>query len=155
MSLENKTVSIMGSSLQAGHPFQQRCAHFAYSHARLQLESPVFLLLLDCVWQLLHQFPLALGFSQALLLRLATEAYASNYGTFLCNSHQERSVVPLRATGHFEFKGWHRNPNSFIFSHTFLTFHLFLPCQVFSRSDGEHSLFVLGPFEARGERLLL
>lgn len=78
---------------QAGHPFQQRCAHSAHSHARLQQESPVFVLLLDCVWQLWRQFPLALGFSEALLLRLATEAYASNYGTFLCNSDQERSVV--------------------------------------------------------------
>lgn len=84
------------SSLQAGHPFRQRCAHSAYSHARLQQESPVFLLLLDCVWQLWRQFPLALGFSEALLLRLATEAYASDYGTFLCSSHQERSVSRLR-----------------------------------------------------------
>lgn len=81
--------------IQAGHPFQQRCAHSAYSHARLQQESPVFLLLLDCIWQLGYQFPLALGFSEALLLRLATEVYASNYGTFLCNNHQERSVVHI------------------------------------------------------------
>lgn len=87
---------------QAGHPFQQRCAHSAYSHARLQQESPLFLLLLDCVWQLWRQFPLALGFSEALLLRLATEAYASDYGTFLCNSDQERSVVLLSLTGHWE-----------------------------------------------------
>lgn len=92
------------SSLQAGHPFQQRCAHSAYSHARLQQESPVFLLLLDCVWQLWRQFPLALGFSEALLLRLATEAYASNYGTFLCNSDQERSVA-LHSWG---MDGWHK-----------------------------------------------
>lgn len=77
---------------QAGHPFQQRCAHSAYSHARLQQESPVFLLLLDCIWQLWRQFPLALGFSEGLLLRLATEVYASDYGTFLCNSDQERSA---------------------------------------------------------------
>lgn len=82
--------------LQAGHPFQQRCAHSAYSHARLQQESPVFLLMLDCVWQLWRQFPLALGFSEALLLRLATEAYASNFGTFLCNSEQERSAVGVK-----------------------------------------------------------
>ncbi|XP_039642392.1 myotubularin-related protein 9-like isoform X7 [Perca fluviatilis] len=90
--------------VQAGHPFQQRCAHSAYSHARLQQESPVFLLLLDCVWQLWRQFPLALGFSEALLLRLATEAYASNYGTFLCNSHQERCVLGLKENTHCLFQ---------------------------------------------------
>ncbi len=75
---------------QAGHPFQQRCAHSAYSHARLKQECPSFLLLLDCVWQLWRQFPFALEFSEALLLRLAQEVYASNYATFLCNSEQER-----------------------------------------------------------------
>lgn len=88
----------MSAFLQAGHPFQQRCAHSAHAHARIQQESPSFLLLLDCVWQLWQQFPLALGFSEALLLRLATEAYASNYGTFLCNRHQERSAQ-LQAQG--------------------------------------------------------
>uniref|UniRef100_A0A8C1VK97 Zgc:154055 n=1 Tax=Cyprinus carpio TaxID=7962 RepID=A0A8C1VK97_CYPCA len=76
--------------IQAGHPFQQRCAHSAHSHARLKQECPSFLLLLDCVWQVWRQFPLALEFSEALLLRLAQEVYASNYGTFLCNSEQDR-----------------------------------------------------------------
>lgn len=82
--------------VQAGHPFHQRCSHSAFSHARLQQESPVFLLMLDCVWQLWRQFPLALGFSEALLLRLATEAYASNYGTFLCNSEKERCALRVK-----------------------------------------------------------
>ncbi|XP_026211548.1 PH-GRAM_MTMR9 and Myotub-related domain-containing protein isoform X2 [Anabas testudineus] len=90
--------------VQAGHPFQQRCAHSAYSHARLQQESPVFLLLLDCVWQLWRQFPLALGFSEALLLRLANEAYASDYGTFLCNSDQERCAVEVKEKTHCLFQ---------------------------------------------------
>ncbi|KAM4540261.1 myotubularin-related protein 9 isoform 1-T1 [Fundulus diaphanus] len=82
--------------LQAGHSFQQRCAHSAFSHARLQQESPIFLLLLDCVWQIWRQFPLALGFSEALLLRLANEVYASDYGTFLCNSDQERCALGVK-----------------------------------------------------------
>nr|XP_004566616.1 myotubularin-related protein 9 isoform X1 [Maylandia zebra] len=90
--------------IQAGHPFQQRCAHSAYSHARLQQESPVFLLLLDCVWQLWRQFPLALGFSEALLLRLATEVYASDYGTFLCNSDQERCALEVKERTHCLFR---------------------------------------------------
>ncbi|KAM3593996.1 uncharacterized protein V6R79_000504 [Siganus canaliculatus] len=99
--------------VQAGHPFRQRCAHFAYSHTRLQQEAPVFLLLLDCVWQLWRQFPLALGFSEALLLRLATEAYASNYGTLLCNSHQERYAAGVMENTHCLFqallKPWERD----------------------------------------------
>lgn len=90
--------------VQAGHPFQQRCAHAAFSHARLQQESPLFLLLLDCVWQLWRQFPLALGFSEALLLRLATEVYASNYGTFLCNNDRERCTLGVKTKTHCLFQ---------------------------------------------------
>ncbi|KAK2826290.1 hypothetical protein Q5P01_020504 [Channa striata] len=90
--------------VQAGHPFQQRCAHSAHSHARLQQESPVFLLLLDCVWQLWRQFPLAMGFSEALLLRLANEAYASDYGTFLCNNDQERCASGVKEKTHCLFQ---------------------------------------------------
>ncbi|XP_061651447.1 myotubularin-related protein 9-like isoform X2 [Phyllopteryx taeniolatus] len=90
--------------VQAGHPFQQRCSHSAFSHARLQQECPVFLLLLDCVWQLWYQFPLALGFSEALLLRLATEAYSSDYGTFLCNSDMERCALQVKGKTHCLFR---------------------------------------------------
>ncbi|XP_067099285.1 myotubularin-related protein 9-like isoform X1 [Osmerus mordax] len=90
--------------VQAGHPFQQRCAHSAYSHTRIRQEAPVFLLLLDCVWQLAHQFPLAMGFSEALLIRLASDAYASNYGTFLCNSDQERCALGVKERTHCLFQ---------------------------------------------------
>ncbi|XP_043999323.1 myotubularin-related protein 9 isoform X1 [Gambusia affinis] len=96
--------------LQAGHPFQQRCAHSAYSHARLQQESPIFLLLLDCVWQLWRQFPLALGFSETLLLRLANEVYASDYGTFLCNNDQERCALEVKDRTHCLFQALLRPP---------------------------------------------
>ncbi|KAL0969238.1 hypothetical protein UPYG_G00224340 [Umbra pygmaea] len=90
--------------VQAGHPFQQRCAHSAYSHTRLRHEAPVFVLLLDCVWQLGRQFPLAMGFSEPLLLRLAKEVYASDYGTFLCNSDQERCATGLKERTHCLFQ---------------------------------------------------
>ncbi|KAI4899852.1 hypothetical protein NFI96_027010 [Prochilodus magdalenae] len=90
--------------VQAGHPFQQRCARSAYSHARLRQECPSFLLLLDCVWQIWRQFPLALEFSEALLLRLAQEAYASDYGTFLCNNEQERCALRVKNKTHCLFQ---------------------------------------------------
>lgn len=75
---------------QAGHPFQLRCAHSAFSHARPKHEAPTFLLFLDCVWQLGRQFPLSLEFGEGLLLALFEHAYASPFGTFLCNSEKER-----------------------------------------------------------------
>ncbi|XP_036398661.1 myotubularin-related protein 9 [Megalops cyprinoides] len=90
--------------VQAGHPFQQRCAHSAHSHARLKQESPIFLLLLDCVWQLERQFPLALEFGEPLLLQLAQDAYASDFGTFLCNSDKERCALGVKEKTHCLFQ---------------------------------------------------
>ncbi|NXD54682.1 MTMR9 protein, partial [Corvus moneduloides] len=78
---------------QAGHPFQLRCARSASSHARGKQEAPLFLLFLDCVWQLSRQFPFSLEFGEQLLLTLFDNAYASAYGTFLCNNEKERSVL--------------------------------------------------------------
>jgi hypothetical protein len=37
--------------LQAGHPFNDRCAKSAFAVTKNRQESPVFLLFLDCVWQ--------------------------------------------------------------------------------------------------------
>ena len=37
--------------LQAGHPFGERCAKSAHAITKNRQESPVFLLFLDCVWQ--------------------------------------------------------------------------------------------------------
>ena len=75
---------------QAGHPFQLRCAHSAFSHARPKHEAPTFLLFLDCVWQLGRQFPLSLEFGEGMLLALFDHAYASPFGTVLCNNEKER-----------------------------------------------------------------
>lgn len=81
---------------QAGHPFQLRCARSASSHARGKQEAPLFLLFLDCVWQLSRQFPFSLEFGEQLLLTLFDNAYASAYGTFLCNNERERWVRGTR-----------------------------------------------------------
>lgn len=44
------------------------------------------------MWQLSRQFPFSLEFGERLLLTLFDNAYASAYGTFLCNSEKERRV---------------------------------------------------------------
>ncbi|XP_010180367.1 PREDICTED: myotubularin-related protein 9-like, partial [Mesitornis unicolor] len=86
--------------IQAGHPFHLRCARSAYSHARLKQEAPLFLLFLDCVWQLSRQFPFSLEFSERLLLTLFDNAYASAYGTFLCNNEKERCLCKVKESTH-------------------------------------------------------
>ncbi|KAM6355666.1 myotubularin-related protein 9 isoform 3-T5 [Podargus strigoides] len=81
--------------LQAGHPFQQRCAQSAYSNSKQKWEAPVFLLFLDCVWQILRQFPCSFEFNEEFLIMLFEHAYASQFGTFLGNNENERSKLKL------------------------------------------------------------
>ncbi|XP_016005869.2 myotubularin-related protein 9-like [Rousettus aegyptiacus] len=91
--------------IQAGHPFQLHCAHSAFSHTRPKHKAPTFLLFLDCVWQLGRQFPLSLEFGEGLLLALFGHAYASLFGTFLCNSEKERSLCKVRTRAHSLWSG--------------------------------------------------
>ncbi|KAJ6654324.1 hypothetical protein lerEdw1_007246 [Lerista edwardsae] len=86
--------------IQAGHPFRLRCARSAHSHARLKQEAPVFLLFLDCTWQLGRQFPLSLEFGERLLLTLFEHSYASPYGTFLCSNEKERTLLEVKEKTH-------------------------------------------------------
>ncbi|XP_053820690.1 myotubularin-related protein 9-like isoform X3 [Vidua chalybeata] len=86
--------------IEAGHPFQLRCARSASSHARGKQEAPTFLLFLDCVWQLSRQFPFSLEFGEQLLLTLFDNTYASAYGTFLCNNERERSLCKVKESTH-------------------------------------------------------
>ncbi|XP_062858264.1 myotubularin-related protein 9 [Trichomycterus rosablanca] len=81
--------------LQAGHPFHHRCAQSAYSNGKPRNESPVFLLFLDGVWQILRQFPCSFQFNEQFLVMLFEYAYASQFGTFLGNSAAERVKLKL------------------------------------------------------------
>uniref|UniRef100_H3AX09 Zgc:154055 n=1 Tax=Latimeria chalumnae TaxID=7897 RepID=H3AX09_LATCH len=84
--------------LQAGHPFQLRCARSAYSHAKPKHEAPIFLLFLDCCWQIIRQFPCSFEFNERFLIMLSQQAFASQFGTFLCNNEKEslnvQSICP-------------------------------------------------------------
>ncbi|CAH2245626.1 myotubularin-related 9 [Pelobates cultripes] len=82
--------------LQAGHPFQQRCAQSAYSNSKQKWEAPTFLLFLDCVWQILRQFPCSFQFNERFLITLFEHAYASQFGTFLGNNALERAKLKLQ-----------------------------------------------------------
>lgn len=80
--------------VQAGHPFWSR-------HGPTQGEAggqvaPVFLLFLDCVFQIYSQFPCSFEFTEKLLVVLADHSVASNFGTFLCDCEKERQEQRVR-----------------------------------------------------------
>lgn len=85
--------------VQAGHPFSIRHAHSCYyttpnsnslrkasfsssSNPALPGVSPTFLLFLDCLHQLLEQFPCSFEFNQDLLITFFEHSYSSQYGNF-------------------------------------------------------------------------
>ena len=58
--------------------------------------APTFIIFLDCVWQIYHQFPCSFEFTERFLLLVADEVYASNFGTFLCDSECERALLGVK-----------------------------------------------------------
>ncbi|XP_069700991.1 phosphatidylinositol-3,5-bisphosphate 3-phosphatase MTMR3 isoform X2 [Periplaneta americana] len=80
--------------LDFGHKFADRCGH-AVGGDDPNERCPVFLQWLDCVHQLLYQFPCSFEFSLAYLVKLAQHTYSNLFGTFLCNSTQERTSLKV------------------------------------------------------------
>lgn len=79
--------------LQPGHPFSLRCGHT--SSTKASERSPVFLLFLDAVWQVLNQYPCSFEFNERLLIKLFEHAYVSEFGNFLGNCERERLELDL------------------------------------------------------------
>ncbi|XP_050515463.1 myotubularin-related protein 10-B [Diabrotica virgifera virgifera] len=73
-----------------GHPFANRLGHILCKEIE---PSPIFLLFLDCVWQLLQQFPQAFQISETYLTTLWDSAHISIFDTFLFNSPHDRFMA--------------------------------------------------------------
>uniref|UniRef100_A0A1I8JNB0 phosphatidylinositol-3,5-bisphosphate 3-phosphatase n=1 Tax=Macrostomum lignano TaxID=282301 RepID=A0A1I8JNB0_9PLAT len=76
--------------LQFGHKFASRCGP-----AEPNEWSPIFVQFLDCLHQLISQFPSEFEFTDLLLRRLATHCYSGLFGQLSCNSDAERSAVAM------------------------------------------------------------
>ncbi|KMZ09753.1 myotubularin-related protein 10-B [Drosophila simulans] len=79
------------------HPFQRRLGHVypaqpAGGNAELfdSEQSPVFLLFLDCVWQLLQQFPDEFEFTQTYLTTLWDACFVPIFDTFQFDTQAQR-----------------------------------------------------------------
>lgn len=75
------------------HPFQRRLGHVCIggSEQSDSEQSPVFLLFLDCVWQLLQQFPDEFEFSQTYLTTLWDSCFMPIFDTFQFDSQAQRA----------------------------------------------------------------
>ncbi|NXR80645.1 MTMRB protein, partial [Pycnonotus jocosus] len=98
----------------AGHPFPHRLGLLCRDTPRE--EAPVFLLFLDCTWQLLWQFPADFGFTEAFLLALHDSSFSPYFSTFRFSCQHQRgrsgvSRIPsqtYRPVGGWQDPGGHR-----------------------------------------------
>ncbi|RXM30068.1 Myotubularin-related protein 10 [Acipenser ruthenus] len=74
--------------VMAGYRFLDRCNHLKKSD---KVESPLFLLFLDCVWQLLDQYPAAFEFTETYLTVLSDSLWIPVFSTFLFNCPQQQA----------------------------------------------------------------
>ncbi|KAF1416567.1 Myotubularin-related protein 11, partial [Spheniscus humboldti] len=95
----------------AGHPFPRRLGLLHRDSPRE--EAPVFLLFLDCTWQLVRQFPAAFGFTEAYLLALHDSSFAPYFSTFLFSCQRQRgrgSPHRPRSQTYTPVNGWRDPP---------------------------------------------
>ncbi|XP_030077937.1 phosphatidylinositol-3,5-bisphosphate 3-phosphatase MTMR4 isoform X2 [Microcaecilia unicolor] len=90
-TLEGFQVLVEMDWLDFGHKFGDRCGHQEKVEDQNEL-CPVFLQWLDCVHQLLLQFPCLFEFNEAFLVKLVQHTYSCLYGTFLANNACEREM---------------------------------------------------------------
>ncbi|XP_068846576.1 myotubularin-related protein 12 isoform X1 [Capricornis sumatraensis] len=99
--------------IMGGHCFLDRCNHLRQSDKE---EAPVFLLFLDCVWQLVHQHPPAFEFTETYLTVLSDSLYIPIFSTFFFNSphqkdanvHQRQLSLPLTQSKSSPKRGFFR-----------------------------------------------
>lgn len=70
-----------------GHPFSDRMGHVFSVNSE---KSPIFLLFLDCVWQLLQQFPENFEYSETFLTTIWDSVFLPIFDTFQFNCEYDR-----------------------------------------------------------------
>ena len=94
-TLKGFEVLIEKEWLSFGHKFVHRIGHGDDKHQDSD-RSPVFLQFIDCVWQMINQFPSAFEFNENFLITILDHLYSCLFGTFLCNSEKERQKEDLK-----------------------------------------------------------
>eukprot|EP00028_Trichosphaerium_sp_Am-I-7-wt_P010281 CAMPEP_0168517434 /NCGR_PEP_ID=MMETSP0405-20121227/6034_1 /TAXON_ID=498012 /ORGANISM="Trichosphaerium sp, Strain Am-I-7 wt" /LENGTH=702 /DNA_ID=CAMNT_0008537413 /DNA_START=295 /DNA_END=2403 /DNA_ORIENTATION=- len=89
-TFEGFAILIEKEWLRYGHKFAERCGHSIDKTTSTSERSPIFVQFLDCVSQLLHQFPCSFEFNNDYLVFIAEHLYSCRFGTFLYDAHKER-----------------------------------------------------------------
>uniref|UniRef100_A0A667ZLA5 Myotubularin related protein 7a n=1 Tax=Myripristis murdjan TaxID=586833 RepID=A0A667ZLA5_9TELE len=80
-----------------GHKFSHRCNHLDGDPKEV---SPIIDQFLECVWQLMEQFPCAFEFNERFLITIHSHIYSCQYGNFIGNNQRERKELGVRERTH-------------------------------------------------------
>jgi myotubularin-related protein 6/7/8 len=93
-TLDGFQVLIEKEWLSFGHKFTERCGHIQTGDTKEQ--SPVFTQFVDCIWQVVQQFPSEFEFNEKFLLMLHDHVYSCQFGNFIGNSERERRDLKVK-----------------------------------------------------------
>ncbi|KAK3567713.1 hypothetical protein QTP86_022674, partial [Hemibagrus guttatus] len=95
-SLRGFQVLIEKEWISFGHKFASRVGHGDENHTNSE-RSPLFVQFIDCVWQMMRQFPSAFEFNELFLITILDHLYSCLFGTFLYNTEQERMEKEIQS----------------------------------------------------------
>lgn len=101
---EGFAVLVEKDFMSFGHPFHTRCGHGegrgdngsnannnqVFDEGQI---SPIFLQFLDCVYQLVQQYPECFEFNSKYVLLISEHIYSCRFGNFLCDTERERELL--------------------------------------------------------------
>ncbi|KAJ6242848.1 myotubularin-related [Anaeramoeba flamelloides] len=109
-----------------GYPFSQRESYFGDNTSEND-HSPIFLQFIDCVYQILIQFPSAFEFNANLLKLILKHLYSGRFGTFLFNSELERVTNVLNQNTYSIWNYLEKKKNKYLNTYYFKSHEILLP----------------------------
>ncbi|XP_066878834.1 myotubularin-related protein 7 isoform X7 [Kogia breviceps] len=92
-TLKGFMVLIEKDWISFGHKFNHRYGNLDGDPKEI---SPVIDQFIECVWQLMEQFPCAFEFNERFLIHIQHHIYSCQFGNFLCNSQKERQELKIQ-----------------------------------------------------------
>ncbi|XP_047208729.1 myotubularin-related protein 7a [Girardinichthys multiradiatus] len=96
-TLKGLMVLIEKDWVSFGHKFTQRCNHLVRDSKEV---SPIIDQFLECVWQLMEQFPCAFEYNERLLITVHNHIYSCQFGNFIGNNQRERKELRVHERTH-------------------------------------------------------
>ncbi|KAM9043343.1 phosphatidylinositol-3-phosphate phosphatase MTMR7 isoform 1-T1 [Megaptera novaeangliae] len=96
-TLKGFMVLIEKDWISFGHKFNHRYGNLDGDPREI---SPVIDQFIECVWQLMEQFPCAFEFNERFLIHIQHHIYSCQFGNFLCNSQKERQELKIQERTH-------------------------------------------------------